>query len=475
MSKKNKKLKREIEYQKSLDLMDDIFNGTVDYSTEKAFEDDEDELDGFKEIFNCIISDSNDNTNDISEETLPHEILFGNIINDSVDPEEDNCREAVKARTFYEFSAVMTEYLGNIIKISDGIKNITVDIHTLDEDHYDIAFETDNDYNEYIKNRVNTFINTVITRFNPSAIYSTFTINNRLKGLYQYSERNYKFVREDNIVMGYYISDSVLEELEDIFKTLLNTNILDSFINYIYSVTELPGFNFNNIDSDYLKVLMTRKDYTDSSIEFLNVLIEDDESVFNYSFDNIAIYDHLIDTENDDVLNTTSEEIEEDVVNESEELTDDIQLDTPEEVKPKEWDFVPMTSDESEEEDDESEEIEESDDFDDLDEEDEITFDETSDTNSETSEELIGDIELDSSEEDVEDINDTSSIIEETDDNVEENENEEEIFDPDDISPEYESYMKKNRPNNSKYNKHKSNKNKNNDDDWKVPQHRSNK
>lgn len=185
-----------------------------------------------------------------------------------------------------------------LVSISDGVRNLIIDLNTLEKIEFEGLYGDSDDDNETLKDDIvraaYARLDEILTNFYPSAIITVDKVKERFEKINEYSDDRFAFFELPNshskIVLGYYISQESLDIFESIIKELIDFGTVVSFIKALDDMTSIPGFSFKNLSEIYIKQLMLTERYKDSTNNFINLFVSDKETICDENTHNKSIF-----------------------------------------------------------------------------------------------------------------------------------------------------------------------------------------
>ena len=278
MSKKKNKKKHVNEYEEQMSIMNEINNimlngGKFNIAPEEKERDEEeyqDPLDLFRSIeadLEARYREEDDDDDDYEPEPVS-----------SVSEDRDNGVKKITVR--YKNDDV------KIVEISDSVKTVSIDINALDPD--DEKYDYEEEYNDgtplYAIAKVRLV--EILTNFYPNAFLTKDVMNEKFWNVSSMNEQSFYFMKsffDDDILFGYYIPEESLGAYEEVIEDAMRMNKLRSFLTYIYDATSTHGFAFGNLGESYIRQLMMLTDVDESSENFINMILDNDDTVIDSS------------------------------------------------------------------------------------------------------------------------------------------------------------------------------------------------
>ena len=340
MGKNKKKKMREvdidaIEQKKLLDELNKCIDAGVLPASDDSLYESEDDSSMFDYVQAAFAERQAERNSEIDYSDYP-DVTVANDDEDS-DDECDNQNEILNHITFERIKG--TEF--KIIRISDGIRSIDIDINTINEDEEQTEYEN-------IFESAKSFLSYIIRNFYPSAIISPSFVTETFEHVASVDDEKYYFFDypygDGPIILGYYIPDDVRESYEKIIEELVDCNKAMSFLTSVLALTDTSGFSFGHMNPTYVNQMMLLSRINESTSNFIKTIVFDDTTEFNEDVCNDNIYDavpvyqfidydQFVSTEEEATESELSEEVDnienevpvtvEDALAESEDNTDE--------------------------------------------------------------------------------------------------------------------------------------------------------
>lgn len=250
------------------------YNSDLD---ENHYENEDDGSDGFFDMIGKMVAEKTS--------------LQTGTNNDEIRREESNDYTShLDNQIFNEFTINRSNNEFRLVKLSDGIKELVIDLNSLNPDEIDLGD------GENIEQMVTSIVITeILPNFYPTIITSVDKLNEVFRHVSDIDSDKFHFYEyPDNsgsIVIGYYLSEQTLDTLNELVGELSDSGHLISFLCTLKDMSSMSGFTFANLTDTYSKQLMLTSRFVTSSDNFIERLLEDEDTEKSDSVDNDSIFD----------------------------------------------------------------------------------------------------------------------------------------------------------------------------------------
>lgn len=178
--------------------------------------------------------------------------------------------------------------LFDIFVINDDARTISIDLNALEYDEREFSENEALEYSQIV-------LREILPQLYPSAFLPVEGIDKRLVHVKDLDDGKFIFGEyrtldySERVILCYYISDASWEVFVDTVKYVTESGTLPEFI---AALRHAPGFicgTFQDLYEDYVMSLMLC--YNNSNNEFINLIIDDDETVIDDNTRNHSIFD----------------------------------------------------------------------------------------------------------------------------------------------------------------------------------------
>ena len=168
----------------------------------------------------------------------------------------------------------------NLLRLSDGVKTVTIDLATLFTDE-SIEFSDEN-VSEYVQMRLRD----ILPNFYPSAFLPTDNIPKKLVHVDEIDDSKFvMFELETNeserMIAGYYISEESYNTLIETAHELNKCSMFKSFLEALEDLTDVPGASFAYVPREYLMTLILTTEYAKSTEMYIEAIVTDEDTVID--------------------------------------------------------------------------------------------------------------------------------------------------------------------------------------------------
>lgn len=174
----------------------------------------------------------------------------------------------------------------NLLKMSDGIKDITFDLDMVDRKG-DIIDE------DKVCGYAMAFLGFILPSFHPQRIGSkTYSgkYGEAARSVTDFNSDKFKFYELSDLLLGYYVPEKSLNEFTNLCVEMNSQGLLADLFGRISETLLSDGFNYIQL-GDKIGVMGTLKTFVDMSERFMEAFINDNETVVDMNSPLEKMYD----------------------------------------------------------------------------------------------------------------------------------------------------------------------------------------
>lgn len=216
---------------------------------------------------------------------------FAHNSSSKISAESDNCEEQNDLDSVCECKAkektvnlvgVTIDHISsgcfNILKMSDGIKDISFDLDLINQ--VDTSIEEDK-----VCGYAMAFLGFILPAFHPQRIGSksySGKYSEKAKSVIDFNTDKFKFYELSDLLLGYYVSDKSLEEFASLCVEMNSQGKLIDLFRKISDTLLSDGFNYMGLGGK-IGVMGTLKPFVEMSERFMETFINDSETLTDSS------------------------------------------------------------------------------------------------------------------------------------------------------------------------------------------------
>lgn len=273
-----------------LEKITEAISGESELSVEDNESYEEESSDGFFDMIGRMVAEKT-STNSFTNNADHYEKEY-NMPNNNVSHSDD--------RVINELTVTRSDNEFRLVRFSDGIRDLVIDLNSLSPDKSLSSNDIElNDLETVFDDNFLTsgIMKEVIPNFYPTIITTVDRLNKIFEHISDIDYTKFHFYEyPDNhgsIVIGYYLSEQTVETLDELSKELYDSGYLISFLCALKDMACSNGFSFANLTDAYSKQLMLTTRFVRSGDNFIERLLEDEDTEKDDSISNDSIFDAI--------------------------------------------------------------------------------------------------------------------------------------------------------------------------------------